>query len=436
MTDLPPFSAVERESLEQIEAYFDRLWPLPRSITGDGVRQTHNILNELVTLRRIEIPTGTRVFDWEIPSEWRVRAAYIVGPEGQRLVDYADNNLHLVNYSRPFRGRLSLADLNPHLHTIPDLPTAIPYLTSYYAPQWGFCLSAETHAKMTEGDYEVVVDTELINGSLTMSDSVLPGSSGTEVLISTYTCHPSLANNELSGPLVAAFLYRRLAQLPQRRLTFRFVFVPETIGAIAYLSLYGDHLVENLEAGYVLTCVGTKAPFTLKRSRRGDSAADRAAEYVLTGRGEPFRTISFSPSGSDERQYCSPGFNLPVSVVTRSFTEYPEYHSSLDNKQLICFEAIRETVDVYFEICRILDSNIEYRSLKPNGEPFLTRYQLQSTLGGQRDRNERLRTLKWLLNLCDGQHDLLAIAERSGSDYWLLQSLADECTRAGLLVGA
>ena len=421
------------ESLDDIERVFDRLWPLLRSLTGAGARATHDILGELMPLARIEIPSGTQVFDWTVPKEWVVREAYVVAPVGRRILDVAVNNLHLVNYSIPFRGKLSRRELDAHLHSRPDLPDAIPYVTSYYEPRWGFCLSDRERRALPEGNYDVVVDTELVDGALTISEAVLPGSSKDEVLISTYTCHPSLANNELSGPIVAAFLYRRLAAWPQRRLTYRFVFAPETIGAIAYLSMRGDQLRERMIAGYVVNCVGLDTHFTYKRSRRGNSLADRVALNALEQLGVDLRVRDFAPTGSDERQYCSPGFNLPVGSLMRgAYGDYPEYHTSLDNKSLISFPALQESIAAYESICRALESaglrsavaaeaaicrtlddNATFQNLLPYGEPQLGRRGLYPTLGSV-DQSRRVEAMMWVLNLSDGNHDLLAIAERSG----------------------
>jgi len=253
----------------ELAAYFNRLWPILRSITGEGVRKTHDILSELVPLERIEVPSGSVTFDWTVPQEWVVREAYFVTPDHRRMCDVTKNNLHLLNYSIPFRGKVSLQEIDSHLHSLPDQPDAIPYVTSYYEPRWGFCLSHNQRQALPLGDYEVVIDTDLVDGKLTLSEAVLPGQEDREVLISTYTCHPSMANNELSGPLVAAFLYRRLAALSSRRLTYRFVFLPETIGSIVYLGLRGPVLKEKLIAGFVVTCVGDPGPFNYKRSRAG-----------------------------------------------------------------------------------------------------------------------------------------------------------------------
>lgn len=424
-----------RETADEVAAYFDRLWPLLRSITGEGVRRTHDILGELVPLERIEIPSGTQCFDWIVPKEWICREAYVIGPDGRRLLDVRQNTLHLVNYSIAFRGVLSRAELDEHLYSLPEMPEAIPYVTSYYAPRWGFCLPHAMRASLPEGPYEVVVDTEHIDGSLTLSQAVLPGEEPGEVLISTYTCHPSLANNELSGPLLAAFLYRRLAAIGPRRLTYRFVWLPETIGSLAYLARYGEHFRRRLVAGYVASCVGDRGPLTYKRSRRGDSAADRAALYALRRfQGKSLRVLDFDPSGSDERQYCSPGFDLPVGVIARSiYGAYREYHTSLDNRDFISFDSLVESVDAYLAVLGVLDANATYRRTAPDGEPQLGRYGLYPTLGGPTVRDETLAALRWLLNLADGKHDLLAIAERSRVSLAALAEAAQPCLAVGLI---
>jgi aminopeptidase-like protein len=412
------------ETPGEIAAYFDRLWPILRSITGAGVRETHDILSELVPLNRREIPTGTRVLDWTIPPEWVVREAYVVGPNGERVADVHRNNLHLLNYSVPFRGTLSKDELLAHLHSLPDQPDAIPYVTSYYSPRWGFCIAHRDLERLPEGRYEIVVDTDLVDGSLTISDVVLPGEEPDEVLLSTYTCHPSLASNELSGPLVMAFLYRRLAALPRRRLTYRFVFLPETIGSIAYLA----------EHGYVVNCIGDDGSFTYKRSRRHDSLADRAALHVLDSRRPDSHIVDFFPDrGSDERQYCSPGFNLPVGSLMRSmYGEYPEYHTSLDNRDLVSFEAMCESIDVYAQILRTLDVNSTFVNLSPYGEPQLGRRGLYETLG-TKVVGATTSAIMWVLSYSDGEHDLLDIADRSGQEIEVLAAAADACVEKGLL---
>jgi aminopeptidase-like protein len=421
------------ESLHEIEMLLDRLWPILRSITGEGVRETLAILSEVVPLQRIEVPSATKVFDWTVPPEWVVREAYVLTPSGERILDVRENNLHLLNFSAPFRGTLSRAQLEEHLYSLPDQPHAIPYITSYYERRWGLCISQHQREALPEGDYEVVIDTEHIEGSLSIGEAVLPGEGEGEVLISTYTCHPSLANNELSGPLVAAFLYRRLSRWPVRRLTYRFVFAPETIGAIAYLSLRGEHLCKHLLAGYVVTCVGIEDRFTLKRSRRGDTLADRAALYVLSRLSPAPKVIDFFPSGSDERQYCSPGFNLPVASVMRTmYGCYPEYHTSLDDRDLISCAALRGSVDVYERILHSLDTNRLYLSQAPFCEPQLSPRGLYGTLG-TRDSAAFTDALLWLLNFADGEHDLLEVAHMSGIDIDELAAAARACAGAGLV---
>jgi aminopeptidase-like protein len=420
---------------EEIARYFDRLWPLLRSITGDGVRHTLDILSELVPMERHEIPSGTNVFDWTVPQEWVVRDAFILAPDGKRILDMAKNNLHLLNYSIPFRGEVSRAELDQHLHSLPELPQAIPYVTSYYEPRWGFCLSQDQRDGLPEGAYQVVIDTDHINGSLTYGEAVLPGTETAEVLISTNVCHPSLANNELSGPLVSAFLYRRLESMKERRLTYRFVFIPETIGCIAFLSTRGQHLRDNLVAGYSVTCIGDDAPFTYKRSRAGNSLADRAALYVLSQEdGIGSSILDFFPDGgSDERQYCSPGFDLPVGSLMRSmYLKYPEYHTSLDNRDFISFQAMSRSIDVYYRVMQALDVNLTYLNLMPWGEPQLGKRGLYPTLGVI-DRSGRTSALRWLLNFADGDHDLLSIAERSGQSMGNLHAAVQTCLQSGLI---
>lgn len=427
--------AAELASMEEL---FDALWPLPRSLTGDGVRETHRLLSSVMPLETFEVPSGTRVFDWTVPPEWRVNEAYVVAPDGRRALDFAESTLRLVGYSAPFRGRLSLEELQGHLHSLPDLPDAVPYVTSYYRERWGFCLSERERRALPPGEYEVVVDTELFPGSLTYSHAVLPGETGAEVLLTSYTCHPALANNELSGPLTLAFLHRRLASWPRRRLSYRFVLAPETIGALAYLHAHGEHLRRAVVAGYVVTCTGGPGGLTYKRSR-DPSLADRAAEHVLAHLHEPHppRIMGFTPVGSDERQYCSPGFRLPVGSLMRArYGTYREYHTSLDDKAFMDLAAVQRTLDAYEAVCRVLDGNETLVNLSPYGEPRLGERGLYPDLavGGSNHRvNE---AVFWVLNLCDGENDLLAVAERSGLPFDEVRAAADRLTAVGLLAPA
>ncbi len=432
-TGLAPRGGGRDEELRALEATFDRLWPLPRSLTGDGVRATHDVLAEWLPLERSEVPSGTRAYDWTVPKEWVVRRAFVLGPKGDTVVDVRDHTLHLVGYSVPFEGTLTRDELDEHLYSLPERPASIPYVTSYYAPRWGFCLPDAVRRALPEGDYRVVVDTELIDGSMTMSECVLPGETGREALLSTYTCHPSMANNELSGPLVAAALYRRLAAWPRRRLNYRFLFAPETIGALTFLARRGTHLARHLDAGYVITCAGDPGPLTYKRSRRGNSLADRAAAYAL--RDTDTRWRDFEPVGSDERQYGSPGFDLPVGSLMRTmYGTFAEYHTSDDDRDFISFEALQGTVDAYEAVCRALDDGgARYRNLHPYGEPQLGRRGLYPTVSAGAANARVADAIFWVLNFSDGNHDLLAIAERSGLPLDALAAAAARCSSAGLL---
>ena len=421
---------------EELEEYFDRLWPILRSITGEGVRRSHDILSEIIPLERIEIPSGTECFDWVVPKEWVVREAYLIDPGGKRILDIAENNLHLVNYSVPFQGVISRRDLDAHLYSRPDLPEAIPYVTSYYEPRWGFCLSHIQRDALPEGDYQVVIDTDLIEGSLTIGEAVLPGETESEVLISTYTCHPSMANNELSGPLVSAFLYRELKSMEKRRFTYRFLFLPETIGSVAYLQLRGDELKKNLLAGYVVTCVGDSGPFNYKKTRHGNHLTDRAALHVLEvdERVDAYKVHDFFPDGgSDERQYCSPGFNLPVGSLMRTmYRDYAEYHTSMDDKNFIDFNAMSDTVGVYAKIMETLEQSEVWDRVDSRCEPQLSKHGLYPSLGTI-DR-EQISAMMWVLNYSDGTREIAEIARLSGLSIDQISNAAQQCAKAGLIV--
>jgi aminopeptidase-like protein len=399
-----------------MEAYFDRLWPICRSITGKGLRESLQIISEVIPLQLTEIPTGTRIFDWEIPKEWNVTDAYIVTPEGKKICEFRKNNLHLVNYSIPVDGNFSFEELEKHLFSIPEMPDAIPYLTSYYKETWGFCISHSERLELPKtGLYKVKVESSLVNGSLSYGECVLKGDTDEEILFSTYVCHPSMANNELSGPLVTAFLYKKLAALPRRRFTYRFVFAPETIGVIAFLGKEGMRLKEKLAAGYVVTCVGDNGKYTYKRSRDFSHQVNTVAEHYLKFSNKPHTVLDFSIGGSDERQYCSPGFNLPVGSLMRTmYQRYKEYHTSLDNKSFISFPAMNETVETYFNIARLHELNRRYMGSIQYCEPQLGKRGLYPEVGGQKNRAEELSMRLHLLSWADGKNDLISIAERLG----------------------
>lgn len=417
-----------------MEAYFDRLWPIYRSMAGPGFRQSLSIIEEIMPTKRLRFETGSKVLDWLVPCEWKINEAYFIDPLGNKHADIKDNNLHLVSYSAPFRGRISLRELHAHLHTLPSQPNAIPYVTSYYRQYWGFCISHDEYTKLPDGDYEVVIDSEHYPGNIEVGEAVLEGETDQEILFSSYLCHPSLANNELSGPLVVAFLYNYLKEAKQRRYTYRFVIGPETIGAICFLSVRGDHLKRKLIAGYKMTCLGDSGKFTYKLSRRGNTLADRAAVLVLRDSGTD-QIVHFDPSnGSDERQYCSPGYDLPVGSLMRTmYTCYPEYHTSLDNKTLINFDSLAGSVALSADIIQALESNKIWRNTVQYGEPQLGRRGLYPSLGSANACEGKTKAMMWLINLADGETDLLGIAEKSGMSLKDLIPLCYELEAAGLL---
>ncbi len=417
------------EQGEAMMALVRDLYPLCRSITGDGLRATLRLLQQHVPLEIREVPSGTPVFDWTVPNEWNIRDAYIEDAQGARVVDFRAHNLHVVNYSVPVRERLTLEALRPHLHTLPEHPDWIPYRTSYYRETWGFCLRHSTLLSLEEGEYEVVIDSSLEPGSLSFGELVLPGKSGDEVLFSAHCCHPSLANDNLSGIAVAILLAQLLAGTGSHHYTYRFLFVPATIGTIAWLSLNEAHL-SHIEHGLVLAGVGDGGPLHFKRSRRGDSELDRAAAHVLSQRADTY-TLPFSPDGYDERQYGSPGINLPVGRLSRTpYGTYPEYHTSADNPSFISEASLVETLAWCLELVDVLEHNGRYRNLAPKGEPQLGKRGLYTHPDG---RPTDMPALLWVLNLSDGKHTLLEVAERSGLAFGRVKEAADLLLRHDLL---
>lgn len=407
-----------------------RLYPLPRSITGDGVRATLAALRTVVPLAVHEVPTGTAVLDWEVPPEWRVREAWVAGPDGRRIADFAVHNLHLVGYSRPFRGVLPLAALQEHLHSDPDRPDVIPYRTSYYADRWGFCLRHADRVRLPPGDYTVCVDTELGPGSLSYGEFVHRGTGPGEAIVYTHTCHPSLANDNVSGMVVAAWLARFVAAAP-RRLTWRFVFGPGTIGSITWLARNAA-VLPRVEAGFVLGLVGDAGPLRYKRSFGGRSPVDRAAAALLAA-GPPGTVTDFDPWGYDERQFGSPGFRLAVGRLTRSAEEgYPQYHSSADDLALLSGESLRGALEFAAGLVTLVDANRTLRSLAPYGEPQLGRRGLYRSLGGPPSADLQ-RALLWVLSLADGSHDVIDVVARSGLPAAAVLEACAALAGAGLL---
>jgi aminopeptidase-like protein len=428
-----------------------RLYPVPRSLTGDGVRETLGVLGERVPLEVHEVPSGTRVFDWTVPKEWNLRAAWIKDPEGRTVVDVAEHGLHVLGYSVPVQARLPLAELRNHLFTLPEQADRIPYRTSYYAEAWGFCLRHSTLEALEEreltregargsGEYEVCIDATLEDGSLTYGELVVPGTgeeSEREVLVSTHVCHPMLANDNLSGLVVTTELARRLLELPRRRYTYRFLWIPGTIGSITWLATHRDEAA-RIAHGLVAANLGDPGAFTYKRSRRGHAEIDRAVEHLLRASGESFEVEDFVPFGYDERQYNSPGFDLPVGSLTRTpWGRYPEYHTSADDLAFLRPESLSESLDLYLKVAGVLEGNRSFRSTNPYCEPQLGRRGLYSSVGGASHapgaERERRLALLWVLNLADGDHTLLDVAERSGIAFALLRRAADDLLEAGLL---
>ncbi|MCI0564620.1 MAG: DUF4910 domain-containing protein [Nitrososphaera sp.] len=411
-----------------------RLFPICRSITGEGIRATLKIIQEHVPFDLIEVPSGTKVLDWEIPREWNIRDAYIKNAACERIVDFQKSNLQVVSYSLPVHCYMTLEELRPHLHTLPLQPNAIPYLTSYYQEDWGFCLTYNQYQALLDGEYEVCIDSSLEPGSLTLAEAVLPGETDQEVLFSTYCCHPSMANNELSGPIIVTLLYKYLASLGMRRYTYRFYYGPETIGVVAYLSLRGQHLKEKLVVGLVVTCCGDRGSFTYKRVRESKNMLDKAVIHSLKHSNVDFKVLPFFPTGSDERQYCSPGFNLPVGSLMRSmYGTYPEYHTSLDNLDFISIASLLETFRVYINVIYTLEHNRFYKNLKPFGEPRLGKYGLYHSLGGQKQQSQYTKQLRYLLNFSDTNHDLVDIADLLGQPIWECEAALNDLISVGLL---
>jgi aminopeptidase-like protein len=413
---------------DAMHALVSRLYPICRSLTGPGVRETLAIVREQIPLVIHEVPSGTRAFDWTVPPEWRIRDAYIQDASGRRVVDFLRCNLHVVSYSRPVRARLAFDQLDKQLHSLPDRPGVVPYRTSYYDESWGFCLAHHDRlALAAQGggvEYDAVIDSELSDGSLTYGELFLAGESTDEVLFSCHVCHPSLANDNLSGVAVATYLARQLADRP-RRYSYRFLFLPATIGALVWLSTH-PAAVPHIKHGLVLTLLGDGGPLSYKRSRRGDAEIDRVAAHVLARSGKAHRLLDFEPFGYDERQYCSPGFNLPVGCLMRSLPgEYPEYHSSADNLDLVRPEYLADSWQTCAAIVDVLERNRTYASINPHGEPQLGRRGLYRTLGGRAGRDELEAALLWVLNLADGRHSLLDMAERSGLSFDLIARGAD-----------
>lgn len=416
----------------QIYALVEELFPICRSITGNGLRETFRRLQQHIPLQIEEVATGTAAFDWTVPREWNIREAWVKDSRGQTVIDFKASNLHVVNYSVPVQARMNLGELKKHLHTMPEQPDWIPYRTSYYQEDWGFCLSHRQLLTLPPDNYEVLIDSSLEHGSLSYGECLLRGEDQDEVLISCHSCHPSLCNDNLSGVAVAAYLARHLATR-WHRLTYRFLFVPGTIGSIVWLSR-NEHLLPRIKHGLVLACLGDRGGFSYKKSRRGNATIDRAVSHVLAHSCEAYSVRDFSPYGYDERQYCSPGFNLPVGCLNRTqHGKFPEYHTSADNLDFVSPEALSGSYSLCQQIFDVLEQNAKYRNLNPKGEPQLGKRGLYRKFGGRVDAAARELAMLWVLNLSDGENTLLDIAERSDLSFSLLAEVAGDLIAHGLL---
>jgi aminopeptidase-like protein len=421
-----------REEGAAAYALVEHLYPFCRSITGNGVRRSLRLLRETIPLALREITSDTPVFDWTVPNEWNVRDAYIMNEAGERLVDFRKSNLHVLNYSVPINRTMSLAELRPHLFTIPEAPDWIPYRTSYYQKNWGFCLTQRQLDKFEEGEYHVYIDSTLHPGHLTYGEFRIQGETDDEVLISTHCCHPSLCNDNLSGMAVAARLAALLHGL-SLRYSYRFLWVPGTIGSITWLA-WNEAILPRIKHGLVLSCVGDAGKFTYKRSRRGNAEIDRAVEYLLVRSGRGFRVLNFAPDGYDERQYCSPGINLPVGCFMRTPNGcYPEYHTSADDLSLVSPFAMGESLVQLLRVVQILEQNRRYVNLNSKCEPQLSRRGLHHQIGGIEDPTGVEKAMFWVLNFSDGEHDLLDIAVRSGIEFQGISKATELLREAGLL---
>ncbi|KJH69963.1 DUF4910 domain-containing protein [Aliterella atlantica] len=397
---------------KQMYQLISQLYPICRSITGNGFRETLRILQNYIPLEIREVPTGTEVYDWTVPQEWNINDAYIKNSQGEKIIDFQACNLHVVNYSVPVHQKIGLDELKKHLFSLPDYPDWVPYRTSYYKESWGFCLTHKQYLALQDEEYEVYIDSSLKPGSLTYGEYFIPGETSQEVLISCHSCHPSLCNDNLSGISVAVFLAQQLSQL-SLRYSYRFLFIPGTIGSITWLH-ENEQRVSNIKHGLVLTCVGDAGKFTYKKSRRGNADIDKIVEYVLEESGKDYEIIDFFPYGYDERQYCSPGFNLAVGCFMRSpHGSFPEYHTSADNLDFVRPQYLEDSYQQCLTALQILERDRTYISLNPKCEPRLGKRGLYRAIGGQSEEALNELAILWVLNLADGEHTLLDMAKRS-----------------------
>jgi aminopeptidase-like protein len=429
-SDLPAdYSEIGRE----MHKFISELYPICRSITGNGVRQTLTLINERLPLEIKEVPTGTKVFDWVVPKEWNITDAYVKNAKGERVIDFKKSNLHVVSYSVPLRKRVSVSELKEHLFSIPEKPFWIPFRNAYYKEDWGFCVSHNQLLELRDEYYEVCIESSLQEGYLTYGECYMQGDSDEEILISTHICHPSLCNDNLSGIAVAVFLVKHLTSLVSRRYSYRFLFLPTTIGPVAWLALNEANLA-NIKHGLVLACLGDEGISTYKRSRQGKAEIDRVVEHVLRSSGQDYKILDFYPYGYDERQYCSPGLNLPVGCLMKTPNgQFPEYHTSADNLDFIRPGALADSFEKCLKIFNLLEKNAWFVNQNPKCEPQLGKRGLYRPLNEKNEPPLEQLAILWVLNLADGEHSLLDIVERAGISFEEISKAAHALFEAGLL---
>lgn len=418
---------------QDIFSFAAEIYPICRSITGNGVRETLRAISAHIPLEIHEVPTGTAVFDWVIPQEWNIRGAYIKDGRGEKIIDFARSNLHVMSYSVPVRQHMSLSELKRHVHTLPDQPDLIPYRTSYYAANWAFCMPHRLLESLRDETYEVVIDSHLADGHLTYGEYLHRGETEEEFLLSAHVCHPSLANDNCSGVALLTQLAKRMAGM-RTRYSYRFLFAPGTIGAITWLAR-NERRCQRIKHGLVVSMVGDGGGPTYKKSRRGDTRIDRAMTHTLRHSGLSSTILDFAPYGYDERQYCSPGFNLPVGLFQRSmFGEIPQYHTSADNLDFIAPSHLAASYRLIIEAIDVIENDAVYYNTMPKCEPQLGRRGLYGMIGGDKDAAAANMAMLWILNLSDGMHSLLDIAERANLPFAVIQRTAEILQYKGLLV--
>ncbi|MBN1464815.1 DUF4910 domain-containing protein [candidate division KSB1 bacterium] len=409
------------------------LYPICRSITGDGVRATLEIIRQVAPVAIHQVPTGTCAFDWTVPKEWNIRDAYVKDADGNRVIDFQRHNLHVLNYSVPVNKTVSRAELEEHLYSLPAQPDLIPYRTSYYSENWGFCTSENQRRTLTADAYHVCIDSTLADGHLTYGEYLIEGETDDEILFTCHICHPSLCNDNLSGISLVSCLAQLLSTLSLRH-SYRFLFIPGTIGSITWLALH-EEVVPKIKGGLVVAGVGDGGPFTYKKSRIGDAEIDKIVLHVLRHCAQKYSIRDFSPYGYDERQFCSPGFNMAVGSLTRTpYSEYPEYHTSADNLDFVRPMNLAESLAVYLDVIRVLENNHFYLNQNPKCEPQLGKRGLYSALGGETNAKELQLAMLWVLNLSDGRHSALDIAEKSNIRFNTIHQVIKQLEDARLLV--